>query len=283
MALVVDSHQHFWDPENGDYGWMQGADMAPIRHNFWPRELAPLLAQNGVDKTVIVQTWSSLDETRQFLDIAAETDFVAGVVGWADMTDPDLPATLAELKAGNGGQYLVGVRHQVHDEEDADWLLRGDVQRGLRAVQQADLVYDLLTRPRELPAALKTVEQFPDLRFVLDHISKPEIASGEIDKWAGLMEGFRQHTHVWCKLSGMVTEADWQNWSSADLEPYISKVVDIFGSDRLLYGSDWPVCLLAASYGRVKSVLEENLASLDNASREKIMGGNAIDVYRLPV
>lgn len=283
MALVVDSHQHFWDPENGDYGWMQGPDMAPIRHNFWPPQLAPLLAESGVDKTIIVQTWSSLDETRQFLEIAAKTDFVAGVVGWVDMTDPNLAATLAELKAGYGGQYLVGVRHQVHDEKDPDWLLRDDVQRGLQAVQQADLVYDLLTRPRELPAALKTVEQFTDLRFVIDHISKPDIAQGEIDQWATLMEGFRQQPQVWCKLSGMVTEANWQSWRSADLQPYIAKVLDIFGPDRLLYGSDWPVCLLAARYGTVKHVLEENLATLDHRAREKIMGGNAIDVYRLAV
>lgn len=283
MAMVVDSHQHFWDPDNGDYGWMQGPDMEPIRHSFWPQQLSPLLSESGVDKTIIVQTWASLDETRQFLEIADQTDFVAGVVGWVDLTDHDLPATLAGLKAGTGGQYLVGVRHQVHDEADPQWLLRKDVQRGLQAVQQAGLVYDLLTRPRELPAALETVAKFPDLRFVVDHISKPEIASGEIDNWAALMEGFRRHPHVWCKLSGMVTEADWQHWTSRDLAPYIAKVLDVFGSERLLYGSDWPVCLLAAPYDRVKKALEENLAALDTASRERIMGGNAIDVYRLPV
>ena len=283
MSLVVDAHQHFWDPNKGDYPWMVGAEMTRIRRSFWPENLQPLLRAAGVDKTVIVQTWSSLQETWDFLNIAGKTDFVAGVVGWVDMTDPALSTTLAELKASEHGRYLVGVRHQVHDEEDAQWLLRDDVQRGLAAVAEADLVYDLLTRPRELPAALTTVQRFPELRFVIDHISKPEIARGEIDNWRRLMEPFADQTHVWCKLSGMVTEANWQHWSPADLKPYIKAVIDIFGTERLLFGSDWPVSLLAAPYKTVKEALEQNLTELDDTARAAIMGENAISVYRLDV
>lgn len=283
MSLVIDSHHHFWDPNQGDYGWMVGAAMDTICRPFWADDLRPLLDEAGVDKTVIVQTWSSLEETWDFLQIAGTTDFVSGVVGWVDLTDPNIDATLAQLKTSEYGRYLVGVRHQVHDEEDPEWLLREDVQRGLAAVAEADLVYDLLTRPRELPAALTTVERFPQLRFVIDHISKPEIARGEIANWRQLMQPFAGQQHVCCKLSGMVTEADWQHWTPADLKPYIDAVIEIFGTDRLLFGSDWPVSLLASTYQKVKQALEQNLTELNEQSRSKIMGDNAIDVYRLVV
>jgi len=213
--------------------------------------------------------------------VAHATDYVAGVVGWVDMTDPELESTLAELQQGPCGKYLVGVRHQVHDEEDANWLLRDDVQQGLSAVSRANLVYDLLTRPRELPAALKTVQRFPELRFVIDHISKPDIASGEIDNWRQLMRPFAAQSRVWCKVSGMVTEADWKNWTPAELKPYVDTVLDIFGENRLIYGSDWPVSLLAAPYARVKLALEQNIQALDDDGRIAIMGGNAIEAYQL--
>lgn len=283
MNLVVDSHHHFWDPATGDYPWMEGPALTAIRRPFWAEDLRPLLRAAGVDRTVIVQTWSSLDETRRFLEIAGSTDFVAGVVGWVDLTDPALAATLADLKTGPHGRYLVGVRHQVHDEPDPGWLLRDDVQRGLAAVAEAGLVYDLLTRPRELPAALKTVERLPQLRFVIDHISKPEIARGEIDEWRALMVPFGALPQVWCKLSGMVTEAHWQRWTPADLRPYIDAVLAIFGPERLMFGSDWPVSQLAADYLRVKQALEQNIARLDESARALIMGENAIAAYRLNV
>jgi len=162
-------------------------------------------------------------------------------------------------------------------------LLRDDVQQGLAAVSKADLVYDLLTRPRELPAALKTVQRFPELRFVIDHISKPDIANGEIENWSELMRPFAAQSRVWCKVSGMVTEADWKNWTPADLKPYIDTVLEIFGEYRLIFGSDWPVSLLAAPYGKVKSALVQNLSTVDDHGRDAIMGGNAIDAYRLQV
>jgi L-fuconolactonase len=280
---VVDAHHHFWTPSRHDYYWMAGAELDPIRRSFGPADLRPLLAAAGVDSTVLVQTVPSVRETREFMETAAATDFVAGVVGWVDLTDPAVADTLAELRSQPNGRTLVGIRHQVHDEEDAEWLLRPDVQRGLAAVRDAGLAYDVLVRPRELPAALATVRALPDVRFVIDHIAKPSIASGEIDAWSALLEPFRSLPHVSCKLSGMITEADWANWTPSDLKPYVHRAVDIFGTERVMYGSDWPVCLLAGSYGAVKSALEEALPPLTPEELVNVFGGNAIRFYGLEV
>lgn len=280
---VVDAHHHFWTPSRHDYYWMSGAELDPIRRSFGPSDLQPLLAAAGVDYTVLVQTVPSLQETREFMATAEATHFVAGVVGWVDLTDPAVGDTLAELQSQPNSQTLVGIRHQVHDEKDAEWLLRSDVHRGLKAVRDAGLAYDLLVRPRELPAALATVKTFPDMRFVIDHIAKPPIASGEIDDWAALIEPFRSLTHVTCKLSGMITEANWADWTPSHLEPYVHRAADIFGPDRLMYGSDWPVCLLAGGYGEVKSALEQALPPLSPQERDKVFGGNAIRFYGLDI
>lgn len=280
--IVVDAHHHFWDPARGHFPWMAGDDMAPLRRVFAPADLEPLLRDCRVDRSVLVQTQSSLDETRDFLALAAATPFVAGVVGWADLTDPGIETTLAALKAGPGGGLLVGIRHQVHDEPDPDWLLRADVRRGLSAVARAGLVYDLLLRPRELPAALATVAAFPDLRFVVDHIAKPMIRRAVLAPWAEAMRGFAPYRdHVWCKLSGMVTEADWRSWTARDLEPYVETAIAIFGTRRCLFGSDWPVCTLAATYAETKAALEECLAPLAPRDRAAIFGTNAVELYGL--
>src|SRR5688572_12152042 len=233
-----------------------------IRRPFGPDDLRPLLKSRSIDWTVLVQTRSSLDETRDFLTIADSTDFVAGVVGWVDLTHPNVDRVLAELKASPTGQWLVGIRHQVHDESDPEWLLRPDVRRGLQAVQEAGLAYDLLLRPRELPAALAVARELPGLRLVIDHIAKPEIASGNLEPWATDMAAFAGLGHVSCKLSGMVTEADWQRWQPSDLRPYVERVVGWFGEDRLLFGSDWPVSTLAAPYERVVDALVEVLGQI---------------------
>jgi len=282
-TLVIDAHHHFWTPSRYDYYWMSGAELEPIRRSFVPADLEHLLTSAGVDYTVLVQTVPSVQETREFMSIADATDFVAGVVGWVDLTDPTVGDTLVELQSQPDGQTIVGIRHQVHDENDAEWLLRPDVQRGLEAVRDAGLAYDLLVRPRELPAALETAKAFPDMRFVIDHIAKPPIASGEIEGWAALMEPFRPLTHVTCKLSGMITEAKWADWTSSDLEPYVHRVVDIFGPDRLMYGSDWPVCLLAGTYSAVKTALEEALSPLSPEEWADVFGGNAVRFYDLDV
>jgi L-fuconolactonase len=280
--IVVDSHHHFWDPTRARYPWMTD-DLAAVRRPFGPDDLRPDLVAAGVDYTVLIQTRSSEEETRAFMAIAAGTPFIAGVVGWVDLTAPDVADRLAALKVRPDGTTLVGIRHQVHDEPDARWLLRDDVRRGLRAVRDASLAYDLLVRTRELPAALETVHAFPDLRVVIDHVAKPPIRSGEIEAWAAALAPFKEQDRVYCKLSGMVTEASWRDWTLADLQPYIDRVVDIFGEDRLMFGSDWPVCLLAATYTTVYATLCDALRGLPPSARDKIFGANAIKFYQLNV
>ncbi|BCP55224.1 amidohydrolase [Kaistia sp. 32K] len=279
----IDAHQHFWDPASGgDYGWLSGP-FAPINRVFSPDDLRPALAANRIDGTVLVQTWNDLGETWDFIRTAEATDFVAGVVGWVDLTDPDVAATLAALQAAPEGRWLVGVRHLIQTEPDANWLLRGDVRRGLAAVGAAGLVYDLVPNLPQLPACVATAGAFPDQRFVLDHIAKPEIRNHGFDEWARLMRGFRgERGHVWCKLSGMVTEADWRNWTAADLRPYVREVLEIFGVDRCMFGTDWPVCLVAADYSRVVEALEACLQDLSDDERAQIFGRSAVEAYRLP-
>jgi L-fuconolactonase len=278
--VVVDSHQHFWDLERFDYPWMTD-DLRPIRRNFGPADLEPLLVERGVHRTVVVQATSSVAETRYLLALAAETDFVSGVVGWIDLADPAVGAVVDELRGGDGGDYLVGVRHQVHDEVDPDWLLLAEVQRGLEELAKADLAYDLLVRPRELPAALRTARAQPGLRLVIDHIGKPPIRDGETEEWARGMAPFAALDNVYCKVSGMVTEADWNAWKPADLVPYVQRVLEWFGEDRVMFGSDWPVCLLAASYGEVMDAMDSALGGLGAVARGKIYGENARAFYRL--
>jgi L-fuconolactonase len=278
--VIVDSHQHFWDLERFHYPWMRD-DLRALRRNFGPKDLEPLLVERGVDRSVVVQATSSADETRYLLEIAARTDFVCGVVGWADIAHLGVGAVVSDLRSGESGHYLVGIRHQVHDEADPDWLLRDDVQHGLRELADAGLAYDLLVRIRELPAALRTARAQSGLRLVIDHIAKPPIREGEMDEWARAMAPFAGLDNVYCKLSGMVTEADWNTWKPADLVPYVERVLDWFGEDRLMFGSDWPVCLLAASYGEVMDALDGALGSLGESARAKIYGGNAAAFYQL--
>jgi len=274
--VVVDSHHHFWDPSRRDYPWM-GDELAAIRRRFGPKDLAPLVASAGIDRTVLVQTISSLDETREFLNTAASTDFIAGVVGWVDLTDPSVADVLAELLAGHGGSLLVGIRHQVHDEPDPRWLLRDDVRRGIRAVGDAGLVYDLLVRTRELPAAVELVSDFPDIGFVLDHIAKPRIAAGPRDlEWEQAMVPLAAHENVACKLSGMMTEAEWNAWTPQQLQPYVTRVLDWFGPDRCMFGSDWPVSLLASDYAHTVTTMKALVGE-----SEYVFGGTATRVYGL--
>jgi len=281
MTMVVDAHHHFWDPSRRDYYWMS-SELDAIRRPFGPQDLEPLLAECGVAKTIVVQTLPSLAETREFLATAAAIDFVAGVVGWVDLTDPSIADVIADLRSEPGGKHLVGIRHQVHDEPDATWLLSKEVQRGIEAVGDAGLVYDVLVRTRELPAALEMVRRFPELRFVIDHAGKPRIASGPVDEeWERAMAPFAGLPNVSCKLSGMVTEASWTGWAPRELEPYILRALDWFGPERCMFGSDWPVCLVAASYARVVDALRFAIRDLDAAARDAVLGGNAIRIYEL--
>ncbi len=282
-GVLIDAHLHFWDPATADYPSLTGPH-EPIRRRFDPGDLRPELEANSVAGTILVQTRSSLEETREFLETAAHTPFIVGVVGWVDLTEPDVRDVLRVLRLHPGGERLVGIRHQVHDEPDPDWLRRDDVRRGLHEVQEAGLTYDLLVRPRELPAALDTVRALPLLRFVIDHIAKPPIASGELEPWASLIAPFGDLPNAWCKVSGMVTEADWQKgWTLDDLRPYVDHVLRVFGPERLLSGSDWPVCLVAGSYAQVLHAAFELFVDLDDGQHAEVFGGTARRCYRVGV
>jgi L-fuconolactonase len=272
--VILDAHHHFWDPDRGDYPWMTD-ELAAIRRPFGPADLEPLLREAGVAGTVVVQARTDLDETRELLEIAGATDFVLGVVGWVDLADPDVAAVLREL----AHPKLVGVRHLVHDEPDADWLTRPEVRRGLRAVADAGLVYDLLVRTRDLPAARAAVHALPELSFVVDHLAKPPVAGGDTRAWAEALAPLAELPNVTCKLSGLVTEADWDAWRPGNLTPYLRRALDWFGPERCLFGSDWPVCLLAASYADVVELVQ---SALRPAEREAVLAGTAASVYGLP-
>ncbi|MCP3393057.1 amidohydrolase family protein [Bradyrhizobium sp. CCGB12] len=278
--MIIDGHQHFWDPARADYPWMEAPELAPIRRAFGPADLAPLLKANGIDASIVVQCRSALEETGEFLRIAHATPSVIGVVGWVDLTDASLGDTLDRLRALPGGDKLVGIRHQVHDEADPDWLLREDVQRGLTAVFAHDLAYDFLVRSRELPSAIATAQAFPQARFVLDHAAKPPIADGG-SEWSDRIAALAACGNVWCKISGLATEAVWNDWDAERLLPFVEHAANCFGEDRLIFGSDWPVCLLAGSYGEIKGALEACLARLGPGVREKAFGVNAKAAYRL--
>jgi L-fuconolactonase len=282
VTPVVDAHHHFWDPARAVYPWMTD-ELSAIRRRFGPEDLIPELEQNRIDLTVLVQTRSSVDETREFLATAAVHAFIGGVVGWVDLTAPDVAEAIASLRAGPGGAKLVGIRHQVHDEADPAWLGRADVRRGLAALGDAGLAYDILVRTRELPAALAAVRAVPATRFVIDHLAKPPIASGAIEDWAAHLKPLAAYRNVSCKLSGMVTEADWTRWTVRDLAPYVSRVLDWFGPERCVFGSDWPVCLVAASYRRVIDACRQALGDVSLGDLDRIFGGNAAELYRLAV
>ncbi|GAA2576292.1 amidohydrolase family protein [Dactylosporangium fulvum] len=275
----IDAHQHFWDPARYTYPWMAGHAMDPVRREFGPDDLLPSLRAARIDATILVQTLSSLTETREFLRLAADTDAVRGVVGWVDLTSPSVGDDLDELLDGPSGRWLVGVRHQVHDEPDPDWLRRDDVRRGLAAVQRRGLTYDLLIRAREIPAATDAVRRFPELRYVLDHIAKPRIAESRDDPWTQGMPALAAEPNVSVKLSGMVTEADWASWTPDDLRPFVGRVVEWFTPQRLLFGSDWPVCLLAGSYEDVLAGLTAALPAMSPSELELVFGGNAEHTY----
>ena len=277
---MIDAHHHFWDTERVSYSWMTDR-LAPIRRPFHPEELAPLLGEYGVQRTVLVQTYSSVDETREFLELAASADFIAGVVGWVDLTDPGVGDTLAALRESRGGAKLVGIRHQVHDETDPDWLLRHDVQHGLTQVDSHGLSYDLLVRPRELPASVEIVRRKPTLRFVIDHLAKPRIALQSDPEWCDGMIALSRLENVSCKVSGLTTEASWSDWSVKDLAPFVQQAAEWFGEARLMLGSDWPVCLLAGSYSDTMDAHIAALGEISPTARERIVEGTAAEFYRL--
>jgi L-fuconolactonase len=279
-VATIDAHHHFWDTTQHDYPWMTD-DLAPIRRPFAPADLLPHLSATGVTGTVLVQTRSDLDETREFLSIAAANEFVRGVVGWVDLTDAGVADALAELRSGPGGEKLVAIRHQVHDEPAADWLLRADVRRGLVRIAEAGLAYDLLVRTRELPAAVAVVREMPEARFVLDHLAKPPFVSGDLSAWTPLVRELARSDNVVAKLSGLVTEADWHSWTAATFQPAVDVALQAFGPARLMFGSDWPVCTLAASYEQVVETAQTLTAGLSDDERDQVFRATATRAYGL--
>jgi L-fuconolactonase len=271
---AVDAHHHLWNPSDPGQGWLADPALAAIRRRFDLHDLHNAVrggvAGRVVTATVLVQSVARIDESERLLAAAWDDDLVAAVVGWLDLTG-DVPAQLERLHAGYGGRLLRGVRHLVQDEPDPRWVLREDVLAGLRAVANADLPYDLLVRPPQLPAAIELSRRLPGLRLVLDHAGKPHLSSGDLEGWSRDVRALARSGQVVCKVSGLITEADHQRWSLADLRPAWEIVLDAFGPRRLLFGSDWPVCLLATSWERWAATVAELIASLSPDEADAVL------------
>lgn len=275
---MIDAHHHLWDPARREYPWMAGSALDPIRRPYTVDDLRAVTKAAGVHATVLVQTVSSQEETEEFLATAKAEPVIAGVVGWVDLRAPDVADRLADLRAQGP---LVGIRHQVETEPDDDWLLRPEIVAGLSTVASAGLAFDLLVRPAQLPAASELALRLPELRLVLDHAAKPPIAAGEWEPWASGVAALAARENVLCKLSGLVTEADWTGWEVAHLRRYVDHVLEAFGPARLLFGSDWPVCELAASYELVLDAAISLTSSLSDAERLAVFEHNARTAYAL--
>jgi L-fuconolactonase len=270
---VIDAHVHLWDLAVRPQPW---ADPFPALHrSFLIDDLRAVLAENGVDAAVVVQAGDSYDETLELLAIAAENAVVAGVVGWVDLLTADVGAQVAGLQAASGGDRLVGVRHQLQYEPDRSWLRRDAVRSGLAVLAAHDLCFDLVITCDQLPDVIDAVAESPSVRFVLDHAGKPGIAQQDLATWHGDVARLAALPNVACKLSGLVTEADHAAWQQADLDPVIARVLETFGPDRVMAGSDWPVCLLAADYASVRATLAPALGELSPSAREDVLGGTA--------
>jgi L-fuconolactonase len=275
---VIDAHHHLWDPSRREYPWMAGEALDPVRRPYTVDDLRAVTKAAGVHATVLVQTVASEEETAEFLATAVAEPVIAGVVGWVDLAAPDVADRLAEL-ASQGP--LAGIRHQVENEPDDDWLLRPEIMAGLSRVASAGLAYDLLVRPAQLPAATEVALRLPELRLVLDHAAKPPIAAGGWEPWASGVAALAARENVVCKLSGLVTEADWTAWEVGHLRRYTDHVLEVFGPERLLFGSDWPVCELAASYEVVLDAAVALTGSLSDAERLAVFEHNACRTYGL--
>jgi L-fuconolactonase len=277
MTDRIDAHQHFWHYSQPEYAWIDSS-MAPLQRDMLPRDLAPELAAAKVDGVVTVQARQTIEETRWLLQMAYQFKWIRGVIGWAEIAGANFREELEILRAN---EHLKGLRHVVQAEQDPNFLLRDAFSSGIRALQGTGLVYDLLIVERQLPNAIEFVRQHPNQLFVLDHIAKPKIASGLLEPWRTNLRILAKQQNVYCKVSGMVTEAAWDRWTIEDLRPYVEGVLEAFGPSRLMFGSDWPVCTVATSYSRWFSTLEFMFQSLSQSERERVFGGTAIEVYRL--
>lgn len=277
--LRIDAHQHFWIYNDREFSWIDDS-MAALRRNFLPADLDPQLKANGFDGSVVVQTCQTLQETRWLLDLAAENPFVLGVVGWADLSSAEIRQHLKPLARN---PKLVGLRHIVQSEPDDRFLLRPQFLRGIAALEEFDLAYDILIYARHLPVAIEFVAKFPRQRFVLDHMAKPQIKVREFGAWSDGIRRLAAFPNVFCKMSGLATEADWKRWSREDIAPYLDLAFDAFGPNRLMIGSDWPVCLVAASYTEATSLVKDYILRRSPDRASDVLGGNAQRFWRLPV
>jgi len=271
----IDTHQHFWRYNPHDYGWMLPG-MEILKKDHLPVDLLPLLKEVGIDGTVAVQARQTLEETRWLLDLTDQYPFIKGVVGWVDLRSPDL---YKQLERFSSHPKLCGVRHVVHDEPDDQFMLRADFVRGIGMLAEFDLTYDLLLFPRHLPVACELVGLFPEQPFALDHIAKPLIKDGILEPWATDLRRLAAFPHVYCKVSGMVTEAEWKAWKPADFRPYLDVVFEAFGTQRTMIGSDWPVCTVAGTYPEVMQIVLDYVAQLSETEQADVWGGNAVRFY----
>jgi len=275
--MIVDSHQHFWEVGRFDYPWMT-PEVGVLCHDYLPPALAPVLERNEVSKTILVQASNSVGETRWLLKLAEQNLFIAGVVGWVDLTGDGFGDQLDEFTAH---PKFKGVRHLVESEPQDDWLTQPGVLASLRTLAGRGVTFDLLVHTRHLKHALSVAVKCPELRLVVDHLAKPPIARGEFEDWSRGLRELGSQPNVSCKLSGLVTEADWTNWQVEDLKPYVDLALQVFGPRRMMFGSDWPVCLLAGSYDQVLEAAQSMLAELSEEDRRRIFATNAVEFYRL--
>ena len=279
MSLVIDSHQHFWQLDKPfDYAWLDAPELKAIRKDYLPQHLEPQLSRVGVDRTVFVQTQHDLEENRWALGMAEENDFIAGVVGWVDLASPDCEEQLSEFK---DHPKFVGIRHVTQDEPDDDFIMGLNMIRGLQVLEKHQIPFDLLFYVKHLKHAASLAQMLPDLPMVIDHLAKPRIKDSAIDEWLGDFRAAAEFPNVYCKLSGMITEADWQDWQPADLRPYVEVALESFGPQRCMFGSDWPVCELAGTYQQVHTALLDALGPLSQSETEQIFGTTAATFYGL--
>ena len=274
---AIDAHHHLWRYTPEEYGWIDD-DMRALRRDFLPADLAAAMSAAGIDGTVAVQARQTMEETRWLLDLAEGSDAIRGVVGWAPIAGEDFPGVMEEF---DGRAKLKGLRHVIQSERDENYILREDFNSGIRTMLGSGLVYDILIYERHLSQTIDFVDEHPRQAFVLDHVAKPLIAAGTLEPWAKRMRELGRRGNVWCKLSGMVTEADWKGWSAETLKPYLDAAVEAFGPARLMAGSDWPVCLVASGYAQWFEVLREYFAGFSEVERAWVFGGTAIEVYGL--
>lgn len=273
---TIDAHQHFWHYNQHTHSWITD-DMNVIRKDFLPSDLMPLLAENNIDGTVAVQADQSEKETEFLLSLAEENNFIKAVVGWTDLCGENI---LERLEYYKSFKKLKGFRHILQAEQPS-FMLQSKFLKGISLLKDFDFTYDILIYPEHLPAALQMVNLFPEQMFVIDHIAKPFIKKQEINEWANGMKLLSAHENVYCKISGMVTEADVKNWKQEDFIPYLDVVTNAFGTDRLMYGSDWPVCLVAASYQNCIGIVKKYFQSFSETEQQKIFGSNATSFYKI--